>query len=121
MWSRRGREFRRRQAIKLERDKGMTTKDLAGVVNRAFALLLAAWALVEGTYFPERVFSLLHHLSERSVLNSHDYWSRYYSIVLIFYVVRVAALLIAAIWFWKRGLPSEALMPKPSQESDTSK
>ena len=98
----------------------MTTKDLATVVNRAFALLLTAWALVEGTYLPERVFSLLHHLSERSVLNSHDYWSRYYSIVLIFYVVRVAALSIAAIWFWKRGLPSEALMPKPSRESDAS-
>jgi hypothetical protein len=98
----------------------MTTRDLTAVVKRAFALLLSAWALVEVTFIPERVFSFFHHLDERSVLNPHDYWTRYYSIVLIFYAVRIGALSLAAIWFWKRGLRSEALIPALSQEPGAS-
>jgi hypothetical protein len=98
----------------------MTVRDLTSVVNRAFALLLSAWAFVEATFVPERVFSLLHHLRESSVLNTQDYLTKYYSMVLIFFVVRIVVLLVVAIWFWKHGLPSDVLMPELSQKLDTS-
>jgi len=39
---------------------------------------------------------------------------------LIFYAVRIGALSLAAIWFWKRGLRSEALIPALSQEPGAS-
>jgi len=98
----------------------MTTKDLTSAVNRGFALLLSAWAFVEATFVPERVFSLLHRLKETSVLNTQDYLTGYYSIALIFFVVRIVILLGVAIWFWNRGLPSNLLMPELSQTLDTS-
>jgi hypothetical protein len=55
----------------------MSRKELVLLVSRAFALLLITWALVEVTYLPDRLFELFHHLSQRSVLATRDYWSTY--------------------------------------------
>jgi hypothetical protein len=61
----------------------MSKKELLLVASRAFSLLLITWAVVELTYLPERLFSLHHHLGQASV------------------VLRVVALLFAAIVFWR--------------------
>ena len=87
----------------------MSRKELVLLVSRAFALLLITWALVEVTYLPERLFALSHHLSQSSVLVTHDYWSIYYLIITVFLVLRVLALFLAAALFWRCGPRVEAL------------
>ena len=84
-------------------------KELVLLLSRAFALLLISWALVEVSYLPERLFALSHHINERSVLATHDYWSSYYLIVTVFLVVRILALLLAAALFWRCGPRVQAL------------
>jgi hypothetical protein len=92
----------------------MGRKELVPLVCRAFALFFTSSALIEALYLPERLFALSHHISERSVLATHDYWTSYYSIATAFLVVRIAALLFAAILFWKCGPQVQALLLPPS-------
>ena len=87
----------------------MPRKELVLLLSRAFALLLSSWALVEVSYLQERLFALSHHINERSVLATHDYWSSYYLIVTAFLVVRILALLLAAALFWRCGPRVQAL------------
>jgi hypothetical protein len=99
----------------------MSKKELVLLASRVFALLLFSWALAEITYLPERLFALFHHLNERSVLATHDYWSTYYAIIITFLAARIFVLLIAAVLFWKCGmwlqnllLPPENVAAEPS-------
>jgi hypothetical protein len=94
----------------------MTRKDLVLLVSRAFALLLITWALVEVTYLPERLFALSHHMSQSSVMASHDYWSSYYLIIAVFNVARMLALFLVAALFWRCGLRVEALFSRPDNQ-----
>ena len=98
----------------------MSRKELVLVVSRTLSLLLIAWALVEITYLPERLFSLSHHVSERSVLASEDYWTRYYLLITLFLVVRIIALFIAALMFWKCGPRVQTLFLAQSGGSERS-
>lgn len=88
----------------------MSKKELVLVVGRALSLLFVAWALVDLTYLPERLFSLSHHISQRSVLVSADYWTRDYLIITSFLVVRIVALLSAALVLWKNGPQVQAVL-----------
>jgi len=99
----------------------MSRKELVLVVSRTLSLLLIAWALAEMTYLPERLFSLSHHVSERSVLASEDYWTRYSVIITVFLVVRIIALFVAALMFWKCGPRVQTLFFPQSEASETSK
>jgi hypothetical protein len=99
----------------------MSRKELVLVVSRTLSLLLVAWALAEITYLPERLFSLSHHVSERSVLASEDYWTSYYLIITVFLVVRIIALFVAAFMFWKCGPRVQTLFFPQSGASETSK
>jgi hypothetical protein len=94
----------------------MSRKELVFLFSRAFALLLSSWALVEVSYLPERLFALSHHINERSVFTTHDYWSSYYSIVTVFLIVRILALLFAAALLWQCGPRVQALF-SPRQDS----
>jgi hypothetical protein len=94
----------------------MSRKEIVLLVSRAFALLLISWAFVEVTYLPERLFALSHHLSQSSVFVANDYWSRYYSIITLFLVLRMLALFVAAALFWSCGPRVEALF-SPQQEN----
>jgi len=94
----------------------MSRKELVLLLSRAFALLLITWAFVELTYLPERLFALSHHLSQSSVLVTHDYWSSYYLIITGFLVLRMLAFFLAAALFWRCGPRVEALF-SPKQEN----
>jgi hypothetical protein len=98
----------------------MSRKEIVLVVSRAFALLLMSTALLEVTYLPERLFALSHHLSQSSVLVAHDYWSTYYSIIIVFLVLRTLALFLAAALFWRCGSWVEALFSPQQKNQEAS-
>jgi len=81
----------------------MSRKETVFLMSRAFALLLIVWAVVDVTYMPERLFSLFHYLSQRSVLGLRDFWSSRYMLITLFAVVRIGSLLLSAWCFWKNG------------------
>ena len=99
----------------------MSRKEQVLLVSRAFALLLLTWALVEVTYLPDRLFVLFHHLSQRSVLANRDYWSTYDLILTVSTIVRMLALFLASVMFWKCGPRVEAFLSpqKGNQETST--
>ena len=72
--------------------------------------------MVELTYLPQRILELSHHLSQRSVLATHDYLSSYYLFLLLSNVLRMLAMFVAAVAFWKCGPRVEALFK--SRQSD---
>lgn len=84
------------------------------------ALLFIAWAVSEVTYIPERLFSLQHHLAERSVLATQDYWSRYYMIVTATLLLRILGWFIAAAVFWKCGPRLHALLQPVANNDEAS-
>lgn len=95
----------------------MLRKSSVFLVSRAFALFLITWVLDDVTYLPERLFALSHHLSLRSALATHDYWSSYYWIITTFNLVRILALSFAAALFWRCGPRVEALFsPQPDDQ-----
>jgi hypothetical protein len=95
----------------------MTRDELVFLFSRLFSLLLSTWALVEVSYLPERLLALSHHINERSVLATHEYWSTYYLIVTVFLAVRIVALLVAAVLFWKCGPRVQALFSQRREQT----
>jgi len=81
----------------------MSREELVQLASRALALLLLTWLLLDITYMPEKLFALFYHLSHLSVLATHDYWSSLYIIETSSYAVRLLALSVATLWFWKCG------------------
>ena len=104
----------------------MSKRELVLIVSRGFALLLIAWALLELTYLPERVFSIYHHVGQQSVLNNthgdywakyyRDYWASYYLLVTVMLILRALAEAVAALVFWRCGPRVEALFSKSTGE-----
>jgi hypothetical protein len=95
----------------------MSKKELVLVASRAFALLLISWGTVEVTYLPQRLLTLSHHLSQRSVFHIYDYWSTYYLIITVFNAVRMLGMFLAAALFWRCGPRVMALFAQqPGQQ-----
>ena len=97
----------------------MSRQELVLVLSRTFALILSSTALLEVLYLPERLFALSHHLNERSLLATHDYWSTYYSISTVFLVVRILVLLSSAALFWRCGPWVQALFSPRTDHQET--
>jgi hypothetical protein len=98
----------------------MSRDDLVFVASRAFALLLATWALIDISYLPEELFALSHHVSLRSALAVHDYWTSYYWMVTVSNLVRIVALFFAAVLFWRCGPRVAELFSRPAAEQESS-
>jgi hypothetical protein len=81
----------------------MTRENAAIVASRSLALLMAVWTLVELTELPVRIFSLLHHLGQQSVLGTRSYLSTYDFLEVAFHAIRVLVRSLAGIWFWRGG------------------
>jgi hypothetical protein len=88
----------------------MQRKEIVRLASRLFAMQLLAWALVDLTYMPERLFSFFHYLSERSVTATQDFWSTRYSFVTMFAIARVGGLFLASGAFWRCSPGIEALL-----------
>jgi len=100
----------------------MSKRELVLMVSRGFALLLITWAFIEVTYLPERLSSLMHVFGEQTVLRTtHDYWTSYYSLVIGLLILRVSALLLAAVLFWRCGSRVQKLFADSSTEGRESK
>ena len=81
----------------------MSRKELVFLATRFFALLLIAWALIDITYLPERLFALLELGGRTSVFSVENQWDRYHLLTTILSFIRVTLLLLAAARFWKCG------------------
>lgn len=75
----------------------MTRPELVRILSRLFALNLLAGALTDCTYLPQYLVSLVHHL------NDSNYWKNYYLLETASMVLRIAALSLAAVYFWNAG------------------
>lgn len=96
----------------------MSRKEVVLLVSRAFGLLLTTWALAEVTYLPDRLFALFHHLSLGSSSATNDFWIRYYLILTVSTLVRVIAMFLVAILFWRCGPSVEALFSPQQDEQE---
>jgi len=100
----------------------MSKREFVLVVSRGFALLLITCASIEVTYLPERVSSLMHVFGEQTVLRTtHDYWTNYYSLVIGLLILRVSALLLATVLFWRCGSRVQSLFTDSFSEGRESK
>jgi hypothetical protein len=78
----------------------MSREDGVQLASRALALLMIVWALVEFTYLPGTLLSMVHQLSPRSVLAPRDYWVASSVANTMTRVLRLIGLSVAAVWFW---------------------
>jgi hypothetical protein len=81
----------------------MSKRDAVVLVSRALALYLLCWSFSEFTYMPTTLFSLSHHVGQRSVLRSSDYFSDYDVLSVALRAVRLVILLGVAIWLYNCG------------------
>ena len=81
----------------------MTKTEFVRVLSRAFALYLLAGALLECTYLPQFLYSLMHHLSEGRAFVNQSYWRGYYILETSSLVLRIAAMILGVLFFWTAG------------------
>jgi hypothetical protein len=81
----------------------MTKTELARLASRVIALYLLIWALLECTYLPQFLYSLLHHLNSGSVFANQNYWTGYSLLETASLVIRIAALFLGVLFFWNAG------------------
>jgi hypothetical protein len=97
----------------------MSKKETIMVVSRALALYLACWTFSEVTYVPSSLYSLSHHLSQRSVLAAGDYFTDYDVLTVALRVFRIVALSIIALWLYKCGTYAQGyFLPTANSEDD---
>lgn len=91
----------------------MSRREIVLLVSRALALLFISSAFSEGTFLPERIFSLSHYSKQSSVLEGLNFTSRYYLILIAFLVLRILAYLVVAMLLWKCGPRVEGIFSQP--------
>ena len=75
----------------------MMKAEFVRILSRLIAFYLLAWALTDCTYLPQYLLSLAHHF------NDTNYWRNYYLLETASMVLRIAALSLAAAYFWNAG------------------
>jgi len=93
----------------------MTKTEFLRIASRTVALYLSIWVLVECTYLPQVLYSLMHHLSQGSAFTNQNYWTGYYKLELASLVLRIAALTLGVLFFWNPG-PSILRLLSSSEE-----
>lgn len=81
----------------------MSRRETVFLISRAFSVLLLAWLVTDATYLPEYILSLSHHIHQSSVLATRDYWTTHYATALAMLLLRMAAITVAAVVFWRCG------------------
>jgi hypothetical protein len=96
----------------------MMDAKLARIASRTFALYLMSWALLDCTYLPQYLLSLVHHLGE-SDLRDQNYWKNYYLLEVASLVLRVAGTALASAYFWNAGPRIMRLFLPAGEEATT--
>jgi hypothetical protein len=74
------------------------------LASRTLAVLLTVWALVELTYLPGQLNSLLHYVGNApEPSTSIQYWHHYYLLGLSFLVTRIVSFSLMARWLFRGG------------------
>lgn len=94
----------------------MTKTEFVRIASRAIALYLSICALLDCTYLPQFLYSLLHHLSPGSAFANQKYWSGYYMLESASLVLRIAVLSLGALYFWNAG-PAILRLLSPLEKS----
>ena len=81
----------------------LTKPELVRIVCRAFALYLLLCAIIDFTYYPQYLNSLVHHLQARKTQSDDGYWTRYYLLETASLTVRAFGLLLGGLIFWNPG------------------
>ena len=81
----------------------LTKSELVRIVCRAFALYLLLCALIDFTYYPQYMNSLLHHLQANGSRSDDGYWTRYYVLETASLTVRSFGLLLGGLTLWNPG------------------
>jgi hypothetical protein len=90
--------------------KFMTRREVVLLVSRALAVIQLMSALLDITYLPAYLMDLFHHPLSLHWPYFNDYWSRYYTELLLAFVARIAILLFAALVLWRCGPQIEAFL-----------
>lgn len=105
----------------------MSKREAIMLVSRAFVVYLVLWALVDLSYLPGLLFSLIHHARElgdshatESIHRYNNYLREADLIALVFHLAKLVGLSIMARWFYKGGAGVEALLLPPPQETEVS-
>jgi hypothetical protein len=94
------------------REGTMPKKELILIASRAVALYFITWALYEVTYLPEHLLGLAHYKSLQSALSPRTYLTNYYLSLTVLGLIRMVALFLAAVLFWRCGPRIEALFSR---------
>jgi len=89
----------------------MTKKDAVGLASRVVAIYLLLWAFDSATYLPARFFSLAHH----STALSGGYFADLDRVEIMEGLVRIAALLILSLLFFRGGPAVQRLLSVSDQ------
>jgi hypothetical protein len=81
----------------------MTKTEFIRIVSRVFALYLLVCAVMECTYFPQFLNSLIHRLNETADLQNMGYWKRYYVLETASLTVRAFGYFLGSLIFWNPG------------------
>jgi len=81
----------------------VTKTEFIRIVSRVFALFVLLCAVVDCTYFPQYLHSLVHHLNEKRALADQGYWTRYYVLETASLTVRTFGYFLLGVIFWNPG------------------
>jgi hypothetical protein len=95
----------------------MTKTEFLRIASRAIALYLFVCALLDCTYLPQFLYSLLHHLSQGSAFANQNYWSGYYMLETASLVLRIAVLSLGVLYFWNAGPAILRLLSPPEKST----
>jgi uncharacterized membrane protein len=101
----------------------MSRKEAVLLVSRALSILQLIYALMELTYLPVRLASLLHHTAHINALwpsGYDDFWGGYYRLDIAFLFARVTICLVVAFLFWNCGPWVERLLLPKTEEQKQS-
>jgi hypothetical protein len=98
----------------------VSVREVVAVVSRAVAFYLLCWALIETTYLPSSVLSLVHDQTHLTVLAPQLYWRDRDVLSLSLLLLRVVALFAAARWLYRGGPGVERYFLDPRDPKSSS-
>jgi hypothetical protein len=81
----------------------VSAREVVTIVSRAVAFYLLCWALIEMTYLPSSVISLVHDRTHLTALGPQTYWRDRDVLSISLLALRIVALVAAARWLYRGG------------------